>query len=281
MDILCAFLISPCSHRQTLKLPQRMLPRLLHPATPCPAGAIPMPDSGVEYKELYLHQDNVIPVDESYIEICKAFFAFSKIRLRFLEVGCLQTVGNHFVNTLHMAAQHPDIQVKTLSIRCRYGTEKAFPTLRDDMRVLLQMPTLINLSLPPLQDAFPVDRFVPILAQELPKRHHLAAIEELDLGTINFQKLPAEEVEHLFQSIFSLPHLNQLTLSVTHSISSFHHYKLIHRLWTKYSSGERLKKLILCDGVEISERDYREELMPLLDSMAKTLVVVDGLDNEF
>ena len=69
MDILSAFLVSPCSHQQTLKLPQHIQPstKQLHPTTPYPAGAMPVPlvpDSGVEYKELYLHQQ--LLVDESY-----------------------------------------------------------------------------------------------------------------------------------------------------------------------------------------------------------------------
>ena len=122
-----------------------------------------------------------------------------------------------------MAAQHPDIQVKALIIRLQCETEEihVFPTLRDDMRALLQIPTLTNLSLPPMAKQTHVNymyntgnRFLPVLAQELPKRHRLAAIEELELGGSNFLELPAEEVEHLFQSIFSLPHLSQLTLII-------------------------------------------------------------------
>ena len=150
-DILCAFLLSPCSHQQTLKLPQltkQPRSRQLHPATPCPAGAMPVPEAGVEYKELYLHQRR--PSNESYIQIlCKTFFAFPKIRLRFLEVGCVRT--NSYlcvVNTLHMAAQHPDIQVKCLSIQLQCGIEEVLSTLHDDMRALLQIPTLTRLSLP-------------------------------------------------------------------------------------------------------------------------------------
>ena len=51
-DILCAFLVSPCSHQQTLKLPRLTTQpnsRQLLPASPCPAVAMPVPDAGVEY----------------------------------------------------------------------------------------------------------------------------------------------------------------------------------------------------------------------------------------
>ena len=279
-DILSAFLVSPCSHQQTLKLPRlttQPSSQQLLPATPCPVGTTPVPDAGVEYKELYLHQQ--LRTDESYVHICKTFFAFPKIRLRFLDVGCFETRDHHYVNTLHMAAQHPDIQVKSLSIRLRCETKEVFPTLRDDMRALLQIPTLTNLSLPPLpRHGNTGNRFLPILAQELPKRHHLAAIKELDLGRSNFLELPAEEVEHLFRSIFSLPHLSQLTLKMNYCVVSIHHYKLIHRLWTKYSSGELLKKLVLGSVVLISEKEHTDDfsiiIMSLLDSMAQSTSVV-------
>ena len=282
-DTVCAFLVSPCSHPQTLKLPRYMplSSRQLLPATPCPAAAMPVPDTGVEYKELYLHQE--LYANESYLHICKTVFAFPKIRLRFLVVGCFKT-RYYYVNTLHMAAQHPDIQVKALSICLQCGaeeTEEVFPTLRDDMRALLQIPTLTSLRLPSgmfVRHTNIGNRFLPILAQELPKRRHLAAIEELDMGRSNFLELPAEEVEHLFQSIFSLPHLSQLTLKMNHCVVSFHHYKLIHRLWTEYSSGDLLKKLVLGSVMFMSENEHMDEIsviiMPLLEGMAQSTSVV-------
>ena len=155
------------------------------------------------------------------------------------------------------------------------------------MRALLQISGLrlqIKLSLPPgpmprLSDTG--HRFLPILAQELPKRHHLTVIEELDLGQSNFLELPAEEVEHLFQSIFSLPYLSQLTLKMNYCVLSIQRYKLIHRLWTEYSSGELLKELVLGSVVLISEKEYADEfsvgLLSLLDSMAQNTSVVGQL----
>ena len=69
-DTLCAFLVSPCSHPQTLKLPRYIMPpssRQLLPATPCPVAAMPVPDTGVEYKELYLYHE--LCANESYVRI--------------------------------------------------------------------------------------------------------------------------------------------------------------------------------------------------------------------
>ena len=286
-DILCAFIVAPCSHQQTLKLPcitaqpsSRQLH--VHPAIPYLAGALSVPDSGVEYKELHLHQPH--PSDESYVQIWKTFFSFPKIRLKLLEVQ-IHATPRYYVNTLHMAAQHPNIQVRAVSIQLHVQNgvkeDLLFTTLRDDMKALLQIPTLTNLSLPvvpPYNNTCPGNTFLPILAQEFSK-HHLAAIEELDLGRSNFLELPAEEVEHLFQSIFSLPHLSRLVLKLTDSVVSFHHYKLIHCLWTEHSSGERLKKLVIGSGVLLSEKESTEEfsvtgVISLLDSMAQSTSVV-------
>ena len=156
-----------------------------------------------------------------------------------------------------------------------------FATLCDDARALLHIPTLAKLSLPPTRTpglSNPGNKFLPILAHELPKRHHLVAIEELDLGRSNFLELPVEEVEHLFQSIFSLPRLSQLTLKMDRCVLSIQHYKLIHRLWTEHSSGELLKELVLGSVVLISEKEYTDEfsvgLLSLLDSMTQNTSVV-------
>ena len=286
-DILCAFLVSPCCHQQTLKLPHRLHPSSkLDPVAHCSAGPMPVPDLGLEYKGLYL-QFRPFRSVEPYIQLCKTLFAFPRIRLRSLEVDCFQTITHdqhQHIDVLHMAAQHPDIQVKTLRIWLRSGRDipKLVLTLHDDMRALLQIPTLTNLYLPsrPINDVNPGNIFLSILAQELPKRHHLAAIEELDLGRSNFLELPAEEIEILFQSIFSLPRLSQLTLNLMCSVVSLQHYKLIHRLWTEHSSGERLKKLVVGSDVLMSEKDYADGssvtgIMSLLDSMAQSTDVVE------
>ena len=53
-------------------------------------------------------------------------------------------------------------------------------------------------------------------------------------------------------------------------------------LWTEYSSGERLKKLVIGSVVLVSEKEYTDEfsvtgIMPLLYSMAQSTSVVEFL----
>ena len=59
---------------------------------------------------------------------------------------------------------------------------------------------------------------------------------------------------------------------------SIHHYEFIHRLWTEYSSGELLKKLVLGNVVLMSVKEHTDEFsvitMSLLDSMAQSTSVV-------
>ena len=205
------------------------------------------------------------------------------MRLRYLEVGCIETSTGPCINTLHMAAQHPDIQVKTLNIWSMCGIEKihVYQTLHDDMKALLQIPTLTDLSLPSRCNfacRTPGNKFLPIIAQILPKCH-LAAIEELDLGESNFLELPSDEMKHFFQSIFSLPRLSWLTLNMTNCVVSFHHYKLINHLWTQHSSGKLLKKLVIGNTVLMSKKEYSSrsvrELMSLLESIAQSTSVVN------
>ena len=82
VGILCAFLLSPCSHQQVLKTPLKTIEPSpssgqLHPVTSYPVRAVPVllvPDSGLDYKELYLYQR--VHVDELNVEVFKTVFAF-------------------------------------------------------------------------------------------------------------------------------------------------------------------------------------------------------------
>ena len=107
-NIVYAFLASPCSHKQTLKMSELVgtHPTEPHLATPTIIGQVL--DSGVDYKQLTLHSTQHPPVDESYRKVCAMLFNFPRIRLSVLEVGCFET-NTGYINTLHMAAQHPDL----------------------------------------------------------------------------------------------------------------------------------------------------------------------------
>ena len=300
VNIFGAFLSSPCSHQQTLRLTcLTALPRQPHPVTPC---LQPVPDTGLEYKDLCLHDshyddDNrdvilfhpplayshthrVDRDDESY-RMYEAFFVFPKIRLRVFGVGYIPTRTQNCINTIHMAAHHPDLLVRSLYfyVRCPAIPNEEFVTLKEDMVALLQMPTLTKLTLPENRHN-PCNFFLRNLAQALLRRRNLPALQELDLGWINLLELSTEEVEHLFRTIFSLPQLSQLTLKqASSSIMSFQHYKLIRRLWTECGSGERLKKLILSDTIYMSKEERTNEfsitvIRSLLDSMAQSVDVI-------
>ena len=243
-NIVYAYLASPCSHKQTLQMSELVgtLPTEPHSATPSIAGQVL--DSGVDYKHLTLHSTHYPPVDESYREVCAMLFNFPKICLNVLEVGCFQSKTG-FINTLHMAAQHPDLHMRSLKIRLRFSDPSMADctTFEDDLKALLQVPTLSGLILPVLPTALnPGNIFLPTIAREL--HTHPRPMQELDLGRSNFLELPAEDVEHLFQTIFSLPGLSQLTLKLAYSVLSLQHCKLVSRLWTAYGSGERLKGVI-------------------------------------
>ena len=103
-----------------------------------------------------------------------------------------------------MAAQHPDLHMRSLKIRIRclevVGADSAM--FEDDLKSLLQIPTLTRLSLPVLPTGLnPGNLFLPTVAREL--QTHPRLMQELDLGRTNFLELPTEEVAYLFQTIFS------------------------------------------------------------------------------
>ena len=96
-------------------------------------------------------------------------------------------------------------------------------------------------------------------------------MQELDLGRTNFLELPTEEVAYLFQTIFSLPQLSQLTLKLTYSIVNLQHYEMIHCLWAMYGSGERLKEVVCGCFVLVSNSDEVSEasMVSMLNSVAQ------------
>ena len=86
-NILYAFLASPCSHKQTLKIYELVgaYDTKLDSKTPSFVGQVL--DSAVDYKELTLHSTRHPPLHESYRQKCAMLFEFPKIRLNVLEVG--------------------------------------------------------------------------------------------------------------------------------------------------------------------------------------------------
>ena len=143
-----------------------------------------------------------------------------------------------YINMLHMAAQHPDLHMRSLKIQIRclevVGADSAM--FEDDLKSLLQISTLVSLSLSVLPSGLnPGNLFLPTVARELQAHHHL--MQELDLGRTNFLELPTEQETYLFQTVFSLPQLSQLTLKLAYSVVSL---EMIHHLWAMYGSGERL-----------------------------------------
>ena len=123
------------------------------------------------------------------------------------------------------------IQIRCLEV---VGADSAM--FEDDLKSLLQISTLMSLSLSVLPSGLnPGNLFLPTVAREL--QAHPRLMQELDLGRTNFLELPTEQETYLFQTVFSLPQLSQLTLKLAYSVVSL---EMIHRLWAMYGSGERL-----------------------------------------
>ena len=82
-------------------------------------------------------------------------------------------------------------------------------------------------------------------------------MQELDLGRTNFLQLPTEQMVYLFQTVFSLPQLSQLTLNLAYSVVSLQHYEMIHRLWAMYGFGECLKEVVCGCYVFVSNPNHK------------------------
>ena len=69
---------------------------------------------------------------------------------------------------------------------------------------------------------------------------------------------------YLFQTIFFLPQLSQLTLKLAYSVVSLQHYEMIHHLWAMYGFGERLKEVVCGCYVFVSHSDEVSEASMVL-----------------
>ena len=78
-NILYAFLASPCSRKQTLKICELVgaYDTKLDSKTPSFVGQVL--DSAVDYKELTLRSTRHPPLDESYRQVCAMLFEFPKV----------------------------------------------------------------------------------------------------------------------------------------------------------------------------------------------------------
>ncbi len=93
-----------------------------------------------------------------------------------------------------------------------------------------------------------------LLTDALLKSSEQIQLQYFDLSGNYFGSLPVADLELLLGAIFSLPHLNRMTLDLSGNQLGLTEFLLANKLWKLKARGIKLKKLV-CTGSEAKSED--------------------------
>ena len=137
---------------------------------------------------------------------------------------------------------------------------------------ILLKPTLKCLDLS--YNGLGEDSIVPHLTEALERRAQtVGALQELNLAHNHLGYVTHGNLERLFNAIFSLPQLQELSLNIGSNAFSLHHFAMLFTSWTKNSRITKLQYLdysdnlkLTCTSVMIATQQDQDNLQ---DTMAK------------
>ena len=244
--ILRGFLMSPCPHEQQLSydisLYSPVPPKITSESVDL--GGEMILQCAVDHKTFL--------TDTS--EVFKQLLCFPCVRLKQLNLQ-LDNIATEVADNsqLHSAALHPDLQVTNL--RIEIGDDLP-ATACDDMRVLLQMPTLRKLIITGEYSSVSV----PPLTQGLKEQAKIGSLRFLKFDTDTEVWCGKHEFVELFDVVFSLSQLSdlKLTFSGYHLLETVEgNQQEIYESWKRTASGRQFKciEFIGFDN-ESKERDF-------------------------
>ena len=231
MQIVRGFMSSHCWGTQELLIAQQNHPSALDPAIVASLDASKaeqaVSDCGVEHK-----------VVQSTDSLLYAILPLPTIRLRELELNCGK-------NHQHLAAIHSDLRISNLTLKFTIP-QPGLSTLSEDIKTLLAMPTLKELTLDgPWTEIEEVKRG---LVLGLKKQSQIGSIRKLSLLTNGETAYTKPEFKDLWDGIFSLTPLNQLEVVIGEGLASQvkHSIDSIYVSWCQLALGKKLKSVNFC-----------------------------------
>ena len=231
MQIVRGFMSSHCWDTQELLIAQQDQPSALDSMLVASLEASKaeqaISDCGVKHK-----------VIQSTDSLLHAILPLPSIRLRELELNCGK-------NHQHLAAIHPDLRVSNLTLMF-YSQQSGLSSLTDDIRTLLAMPTLKEVTFDGSWTE--IKEVKKGLVLGLKKQSQVGSLQKLSLLTNGNSAYTKQEFKELWNCIFSLTPLNQLeviigeglALQVKHSVDS------IYASWCQIALGKKLKRVNFC-----------------------------------
>ena len=221
-ELLRSFMTTSCTTKQRLTIQTNTKLRFsegvrLADLASLELGGVDVPQCAIEHKELRF----------SWMGVLHLLLQLPTIHLNEVHINDSEY--------LHLCALHPDFSVEKLTI----ATSKREPvplTYQEDFATLLQMPALREITI----DGYWCHEAKVGVILGLQRRAHSApALRRIYLDS-RLGGLNAKEYRPLYDAIFSLPELDQLTLDLG---DKFTDVDLIYERWTKIQPKSRLKYL--------------------------------------
>lgn len=88
---------------------------------------------------------------------------------------------------------------------------------------------------------------VPDVTEGVKSQFNVKYLKSISLIGNQLGDIPDSEVQDLLNALFSLPHIEQMEINLSHNDFATYHYTMIHDTWKAQSGGKQLKQLA-CSG---------------------------------
>ena len=240
-SILHSFLTSSTTHEQRL-----ILRRVNVSSTSLPPPVV-TPECGLHYKSLVIEKltipNSVISwlLEKCELHLKTLQLGFKELKPQLLSTGSPQAAA--------LTQPFKNVHVQTLALHTG-STRNVSPYFSPQVHTLsykileqiLLKPTLKCLDLS--YNGLGSNRIVPHLTEALERRvQTVGTLQELNLACNHLGYVTDDNLQRLFNAIFSLPQLPELSLNILNNEFGLHHFTMLYTCWTKSSSGVKLQYL--------------------------------------
>lgn len=144
---------------------------------------------------------------------------------------------------LHLAAIRPSIRIANIDlghlefIHHRYS--------RSDFERILSSPYLEHLSIRGSKLGY--HGLIPDVTAGVKSQSKVGTLKSISLIGNQLGDIPEGEVQDLLDALFSLPHIEQMEINLSHNDFARYHYTMIHDTWKAMCGGKRLQHFA-CSG---------------------------------
>ncbi len=263
-DLIDAYLASPSIHRQILHFETVTIVGQL-PKTPYSKSFTPHKDA-VKFKALEVFHGE-IPFN-----FFKWFFGHPIVELRRLELcNCklIEAVPERYresegvENILHVMAMSRQLHIEQLDISRLDFLHRR--TTAEDFEKVFSEPHLKSVSFRTCNIGH--HGVLRDITKALRPQIELGTLRGMSIVSNDLGDIPDEELQEFLEVMFSMPHIEEMDLSISHNGLEMKHFHILYDTW-KLKTGGRKLRLMTCIGGDHPGQEARE-MGKKLDEMAE------------